>query len=279
MPECGRHAPPSSVSRVWTEDTILWFKNMRSIRHGPHAESLRVSSPRQHKNLWCFRVSAHFDLDTGADRELTNLARDFDVEDFDVSPDAREIVVERIQERSDVVLIDLAAHRMNTRYPSLRVPHEPRPAGCRGQPGRSRARKLSKVNDFCPFGQAQLYAEANVNQDLHDDDLAREFRRRQSGVLEGLSMSSLRASLGTRVTAAVCAAILIPSSVVTSALAPQQAAATTTSSAARIPNDQLDSLVAPMPSIRIRSWRRRWPPRPTRSKSSNCNSGWPDTPT
>ncbi len=59
-------------------------------------------------------------------------------------------------------------------------------------------------------------------------------------------MSSLRASLGTRVTAAVCAALLIPSSVVSSALPPPQAATTTTSSAARIPNDQLDSLVAPI---------------------------------
>ena len=59
-------------------------------------------------------------------------------------------------------------------------------------------------------------------------------------------MSSNRASLGTRVTAAVCAALLIPSNVVSSALPHPQAATTTTSSAAKIPNDQLDSLVAPI---------------------------------
>ena len=33
--------------------------------------------------------------------------RDFDIRDFDISPDGREIVVERVQERSDVVLLDL----------------------------------------------------------------------------------------------------------------------------------------------------------------------------
>ena len=59
-------------------------------------------------------------------------------------------------------------------------------------------------------------------------------------------MSSNRASLGTRVTAAVCAALLIPSNVVSAPLPHPQAATTTASSAARIPNDQLDSLVAPI---------------------------------
>ena len=56
----------------------------------------------QHKNLWLI------DLETGAERQLTNLASDFNVRDFDVSPDGREIVLERVQERSGVVLIDLA---------------------------------------------------------------------------------------------------------------------------------------------------------------------------
>jgi hypothetical protein len=46
-------------------------------------------------------------LDEGAERRLTNLAPDFNVRDFDASPDGREIVLERVQERSNVVLIDL----------------------------------------------------------------------------------------------------------------------------------------------------------------------------
>jgi Tol biopolymer transport system component len=55
----------------------------------------------QHKDLW------RIDLETGAERQLTNLTPDFDVRDFDVSPDGREVVLERVQERSDVVLMDL----------------------------------------------------------------------------------------------------------------------------------------------------------------------------
>ena len=61
-------------------------------------------------------------------------------------------------------------------------------------------------------------------------------------------MNLHRANLGTRVTATVCAVLLIPSSGFSAALRHPQApaAATTTASAARIPNDQLDSLVAPI---------------------------------
>ena len=59
-------------------------------------------------------------------------------------------------------------------------------------------------------------------------------------------MRSNHASLGTRLTAALCAALLTPFNVVSSALPRAQAATNTTPSAAKIPNDQLDSLVAPI---------------------------------
>jgi Tol biopolymer transport system component len=55
----------------------------------------------QHKNLWSM------DLETGTEKQLTNLTPDFDIQDFDISPDGREVVLERLQERSDVVLVDL----------------------------------------------------------------------------------------------------------------------------------------------------------------------------
>jgi len=55
----------------------------------------------KHKNLWLI------DLDTGTQRALTNLPPDFDVRDFDLSPDGRELVLERAQEHSEVVLLDL----------------------------------------------------------------------------------------------------------------------------------------------------------------------------
>jgi hypothetical protein len=38
---------------------------------------------------------------------LTNFSPDFDISDFDISPDGHEVVLEREQERSDVVLIDI----------------------------------------------------------------------------------------------------------------------------------------------------------------------------
>ena len=43
----------------------------------------------QHKDLWLV------DLETGAERQLTNLA-EFDIRDFDVSSDGREVVLERM---------------------------------------------------------------------------------------------------------------------------------------------------------------------------------------
>ena len=55
----------------------------------------------QHKDLW------QMDLETGTARQLTHLAPDFYIQDFDISRDGREVVLERVQERSDVVLLDL----------------------------------------------------------------------------------------------------------------------------------------------------------------------------
>jgi Tol biopolymer transport system component len=55
----------------------------------------------QHKNLWLI------DLETGAERQLTNFSPDFEIRDFDISPDGQEVVLERVQERSDVALMDL----------------------------------------------------------------------------------------------------------------------------------------------------------------------------
>jgi Tol biopolymer transport system component len=54
----------------------------------------------QHKNLWLV------DLDTGAERQLTDFTPDFEIRDFDISPDGHEVVLEREQEHSDIVLLD-----------------------------------------------------------------------------------------------------------------------------------------------------------------------------
>jgi len=55
----------------------------------------------QHKNLWLIN------LEDGTERQLSNFGPDFDIRDFDISPDGHEVVLERVQERSDVVLLDL----------------------------------------------------------------------------------------------------------------------------------------------------------------------------
>lgn len=55
----------------------------------------------EHKNLWLV------DVETGAERQLTNLKPDFHIHDFDISSDGHEVVLERMQERSDVSLVDL----------------------------------------------------------------------------------------------------------------------------------------------------------------------------
>ena len=56
----------------------------------------------QHKNLWLI------DLETGAEQQLTNLAPDFEMRDFDISQDGTELVLEQVQEHSDIVLLELA---------------------------------------------------------------------------------------------------------------------------------------------------------------------------
>jgi Tol biopolymer transport system component len=68
-----------------------------------HRELVVLRGEIRHKNLWAV------DLDTGAERQLTAFPPDFEIRDFDISPDGREIVVERVEEQSDVVLVDRPA--------------------------------------------------------------------------------------------------------------------------------------------------------------------------
>jgi len=54
-----------------------------------------------HRDLWLA------DPETGTERQITSLANDFDIRDFDISADGREVILERVQERSDILLLDL----------------------------------------------------------------------------------------------------------------------------------------------------------------------------
>jgi Tol biopolymer transport system component len=66
-----------------------------------HATLVVLRGDLRHKNLWTI------DLETGAERQVTDFASDFDVRDFDISADGREIILEQVQEHSDVVLLEL----------------------------------------------------------------------------------------------------------------------------------------------------------------------------
>jgi Tol biopolymer transport system component len=48
------------------------------------------------------------DLETGQRRQLTNLKPGYSIGSFDVSPDGRQIIFDRVRQNSDIVLIDLA---------------------------------------------------------------------------------------------------------------------------------------------------------------------------
>jgi Tol biopolymer transport system component len=81
---------------------LMMTRGARHLAFLPNQRSLVVlRGDLQHKNLWSIN------LDTGAQRQLTHLPNDFDVRAFDVSADGTEVVFEREQERSDVVLVDL----------------------------------------------------------------------------------------------------------------------------------------------------------------------------
>ncbi len=81
--------------------TLTLTRGARHVAFLPRGHALLVLRGEiQHKDLWLI------DLDTAAERQLTNLPPGFDIRDFALSPDGREVVLERVQDRSDVVLLD-----------------------------------------------------------------------------------------------------------------------------------------------------------------------------
>ncbi len=53
-----------------------------------------------HKNFWLM------ELKTGAERQLTELPPDFDIRDFDISADGSHIIFDRVEENSQIALIE-----------------------------------------------------------------------------------------------------------------------------------------------------------------------------
>jgi Tol biopolymer transport system component len=103
-PDIGTTFPVKAVVKGASADLTPKLMLSRGSRHLllPGKRSLLVLRGEiSHKDLWLV------DLETGAERQLTRFAPGFNVRDFDMSPDGREIVVEQVQEHSDVVLIDV----------------------------------------------------------------------------------------------------------------------------------------------------------------------------
>jgi hypothetical protein len=81
---------------------VTLTRGARRVSFMPGGRSLVVLRGEiAHKDLWLV------DLDSGSERQLSAFAADFHVRDFDVSPDGREIVLEQVEEHSDVVLLEL----------------------------------------------------------------------------------------------------------------------------------------------------------------------------
>jgi Tol biopolymer transport system component len=81
--------------------TVQLTRGERHVAFMPQGRTLvMMRGEIRHKNVWMV------DLDSGAERQVTEFGPEFALRDFDVSFDGRELVLEQVQEQSDLVLID-----------------------------------------------------------------------------------------------------------------------------------------------------------------------------
>jgi dipeptidyl aminopeptidase/acylaminoacyl peptidase len=96
-----------SVKAVSADGTSRQLPNLVLTRGARRLAFLRedtlivLKGDVSHKEFWSI------DLTTGREQQLTALGRGFAIGDFDISRDGREIVFDRTQEESDIVLFDL----------------------------------------------------------------------------------------------------------------------------------------------------------------------------
>jgi hypothetical protein len=99
------------------------YTSLAANANGRHL-AVTVASPK--RTLWRLRIAdawpscrenghsccwgERFNIRISGSSTWTNLTPDFDIHDFDISPGGCEVVLERVQERSDVVLLDLPRH-------------------------------------------------------------------------------------------------------------------------------------------------------------------------
>jgi Tol biopolymer transport system component len=102
-PDVGATFPVKAAALTGSASAVLLTltRGARRLAFRPDRRALVfLRGTLDHKDVWTL------DLDTGHERPLTTLAADFNVADFDLSPDGRELIVERRQEQSDLVMLD-----------------------------------------------------------------------------------------------------------------------------------------------------------------------------
>jgi Tol biopolymer transport system component len=103
-PDIGTTFPVKAVTAEAAVITLHALTLTRGARHlvflAGKSGLVFLKGDIRHKDLWVV------DTETGAEQQMTKLPPDFNIRDFDISPDGRELVLERVQEHSEVVLLD-----------------------------------------------------------------------------------------------------------------------------------------------------------------------------
>lgn len=105
-PDIGTKFPMKAASPEAAPHPLPALTLSRGARHVVFVSSgpslVLMQGEIQHKDLWLI------DLKTGTEKQVTRLAPDFNIRDFDVSPDGHEVVLEREQESSNIVMLELS---------------------------------------------------------------------------------------------------------------------------------------------------------------------------
>jgi WD40 repeat protein len=89
--------------RPYPLPTLILTRGARRVAFSPDGQSLVVlRGDFDHKNFWLVN------LRTGAERLLAELPPEFVIHDFDVAPNGSEILFDRLQENSELALIEHA---------------------------------------------------------------------------------------------------------------------------------------------------------------------------